>query len=191
MCFSVLSQSSIVQNKRKSLKNSKSSVSKPYTKVSNNRQLKRRCVYPYWRAVYVGCPGESLTISPIYKIFVYVSAYAAFSPFKRFNCLGFVEATMHTRDPNLQTGWAQQQWGWERGRKGGEKNQEQCVEVIQLHCVSFKENIFQLHDRHEVALSQPPCFLKVWGLLSPFPMNHFCICGNKETSLFLWSACDP
>lgn len=48
-----------------------------------------------------------------------------------------------------------------------------------------KENIFKLHERHEIALSYPPGILKVWGLLTPSSINHFHIYRNKETSIYL------
>lgn len=67
---------------------------------------------------------------------------------------------------------------------------EQCMEVIQLHFVSFKENIFKLHEKHEIALSCAQNILKVLSLVSTFSINHFCICRKKGPSLFNGSTCD-
>lgn len=119
-----------------------------------------------------------------------VSVYTVF-PFKRFNYSGFVGAEMKAGDTQIYKLDAHQVRGWVRGREHRlRKNQEPYVEQIQLHYVSFKENIFKLHERHEIALSYPPCILKVWGLLTPSSINHFHICRNKETSLFTWYTCD-
>lgn len=46
------------------------------------------------------------------------------------------------------------------------------MEVIQLHFVSFRENIFKLLEKHETALGCAQDILKVWSLVSTFSINH-------------------
>lgn len=48
----------------------------------------------------------------------------------------------------------------------------QCMEVIQLHFVSFRENIFKLLEEHETALSCAQDIVKVWSLVSTFSINR-------------------
>lgn len=54
------------------------------------------------------------------------------------------------------------------------------MEVIQLHFVSFCENLSKLHDGHEIVLSYSQNILKVLSFPAPSYTNHFCICRTKE-----------
>lgn len=68
--------------------------------------------------------------------------------------------------------------GWEESLR---KTQEQCMEVIQLHFVSFCKNLSKLHERYEIVISYPQNILKVLSFPAPSSTNNFCICRTKET----------
>lgn len=59
------------------------------------------------------------------------------------------------------------------------RTKEQCMEVIQLHFVSFRENIFKLHETHEIALSCAQNILKVLSLVQLFPLITFASAGKR------------